>query len=56
MKVYADIYRGKKESREGRRPGKGLSEANREQLEMERVVSEIYKESKTYNWTWSQGL
>lgn len=56
MEVYNKIYRSKGESRHGRLPGVGLSSANSEQLELEKLVVDLFNESKTKDWTWVQGV
>ena len=55
MKVYTDLYH-EKESRAGRRPGEGLSEASKETLMLEKTVVDFYRESGTYNQLWACGL
>lgn len=56
MAVYAALYAEGKEKRSGRRPGEGLSENAKETMALEKDVTDIFKASKTYNQTWSQGL
>lgn len=56
MDVYSKIYLAQNEvARKGRKPGEGLGEANQEQLECERIVVDLFKQSGTYNWTWPTG-
>ncbi|GAA5952887.1 hypothetical protein JCM21900_004255 [Sporobolomyces salmonicolor] len=56
MKVYSEIYRVRGETRKGRSPGEGLSDACKTQRELEKDVVEIFKKSGTMNWTWAVGV
>lgn len=57
IEAYSKIYLGGggQTVRKGRRPGEGLGASNAEQLELEKRVSDIYKEAGVYNWTWATG-
>lgn len=55
MRIYSDLYLHK-EARKGRAPGTGLSDASKHQLELEKVVFDIFQKSNTFNWTWGVGI
>lgn len=55
MRIYSLLY-SDEASRKGRKPGIGLIEGHRERMELEKAVVEVFKASKTLNWTWSVGL
>ncbi|KAI5480857.1 hypothetical protein MNV49_006666 [Pseudohyphozyma bogoriensis] len=55
MKVYGALYRDT-ESRRGRAPGEGLSEANVKEMELEKLAVDCFKKSGTLNWTWAVGV
>ncbi|BGP12885.1 hypothetical protein JCM10213_005162 [Rhodosporidiobolus nylandii] len=55
MAIYSAIY-GKGEKRTGRKPGEGLSERCKEQMQVEGEVAEIFARTKTANWTWAVGV
>lgn len=56
MAVYGEIY-GKGEKRTGRKPGEGLvGEGAKVQLECEREVVRLFRESGTYNLGWDSGV
>lgn len=55
MKVYNAIYHNN-ESRDGRRPGEGLSSESKNVLELEKTVVDYFKKSGTYNQLWASGI
>ena len=57
IEIYSKIYLNAGESSsKGRRPGQGLGESNKEQLDLERIAVDIYQKSGTYNWVWGSGV
>jgi hypothetical protein len=57
MAVYSSIYGEGKNQRTGRNPGEGLTgEKAAKQLQAEKEVVEIFRRTKTLNWTWACGI
>ncbi|BGP36863.1 hypothetical protein JCM10450v2_000755 [Rhodotorula kratochvilovae] len=57
MRVYRALYPVGGAQRTGRAPGEGLEgDEHKTQLELEKECVRIFKESRTFNWTWAVGV